>query len=120
MRLFRTCVRSSVVGWSGGRWPPGRSGRRSARWAEANRTSLPGAQPHHGDQLVRGPTHVVVDDHVVELVGRGTEGPAERERRLATASVEPAAADEFDHVIVNDDVRRATDELISVMRLRTR
>ena len=54
------------------------------------------------------------------LVGRGTEGPAERERRLATASVELAAADEFDHVIVNDVVRRATDELISVMRLRTR
>jgi guanylate kinase len=54
------------------------------------------------------------------LVGRGTEDLAERERRLATARVELAAADEFDHVIVNDDVHRATDELISVMGLRTR
>ncbi|WP_066462606.1 guanylate kinase [Sanguibacter suarezii] len=49
------------------------------------------------------------------LVGRGTEGPEERERRLATARVEMAAASEFDHVIVNDDVQRAADELMSVM-----
>src|SRR5665648_567274 len=112
MRLFRTCVRSSVVGWSGGRWPPGRSGRRSARWAEANRTSLPGAQPHHGDQLVRGPTHVVVDDHVVELVGSGGLDACRREPSFTLRRALGAPADEFDHVIVNDDVRRATDELI--------
>lgn len=49
------------------------------------------------------------------LVGRGTEGPEERERRLATARVELAAAPEFDHVIINDDVQRAADELMSVM-----
>ncbi|MGW6130566.1 guanylate kinase [Cellulomonas sp. NPDC055163] len=54
------------------------------------------------------------------LVGRGTEGPEERERRLATARVELAAEPEFDHVIVNDDVRRATDELVRVMGLPTR
>jgi guanylate kinase len=54
------------------------------------------------------------------LVGRGTEDAAERERRLATARVELAAESEFDHVIVNDDVRRATDELIQVMGLATR
>ena len=49
------------------------------------------------------------------LVGRGTEGPEERERRLATARIELAAASEFDHVIINDDVQRAADELMSVM-----
>ncbi|BDZ43665.1 guanylate kinase [Paraoerskovia sediminicola] len=49
------------------------------------------------------------------LVGRGTEDAEERERRLATARVELAAEPEFDHVIVNDDVRRATDELVRVM-----
>jgi len=54
------------------------------------------------------------------LVGRGTEDAAERERRLATARVELAAESEFDHVIVNDDVQRATDELIQVMGLPTR
>lgn len=47
--------------------------------------------------------------------GRGTESEAERQRRLETAKVEMAAVDEFDHIIVNDDVARATDELVSLM-----
>jgi guanylate kinase len=51
------------------------------------------------------------------LVGRGTEDAEERERRLATARVELAAEPEFDVTIVNDDVRRATDQLVSVMGL---
>ena len=37
-------------------------------------------------------------------------------RRLATARVELAAAEEFDVTIVNDDVRRAAEELVSLMR----
>ena len=57
------------------------------------------------------------DELVRRLVGRGTEGPAERERRLATARVELAAEEEFDVTIVNDDVTRATDELVSSMGL---
>lgn len=60
------------------------------------------------------------DELVRRLVGRGTEGPEERERRLATARVELAAASEFDHVVVNDDVHRATDELVEVMGLTRR
>lgn len=55
------------------------------------------------------------DELVRRLVGRGTEDEEERERRLATARVELAAESEFDHVIVNDDVHRATDELVRVM-----
>lgn len=55
------------------------------------------------------------DELVRRLVGRGTEGSEERERRLATARVELAAEEEFDVTIVNDDVHRATDELVSVM-----
>lgn len=51
------------------------------------------------------------------LVGRGTEGAEERERRLATARVELAAEPEFDVTIVNDEVHRATDELVSAMGL---
>ncbi|PWJ48019.1 guanylate kinase [Quadrisphaera granulorum] len=51
------------------------------------------------------------------LVGRGTEGPEERERRLSTARVELAAEKEFDTTIVNDDVSRAADELVSWMGL---
>jgi len=52
------------------------------------------------------------------LVGRGTEGQEERERRLATARVELAAEPEFDVTIVNDDVRRATDELAALLGCR--
>ncbi|MFC4555140.1 guanylate kinase [Georgenia faecalis] len=53
------------------------------------------------------------------LLGRGTEDAEERARRLETAHRELAAAAEFDHVIVNDTVTRATDELVSVMGLPT-
>ncbi len=54
------------------------------------------------------------------LVGRGTEGPEERARRLDTAKVELAAESEFDVTIVNDEVHRATDELVRIMGLPTR
>ncbi len=53
---------------------------------------------------------------VERLVGRGTEDAAERERRLATARVELGAQAEFDVTVVNDDVRRAAEELVSLMR----
>ena len=51
------------------------------------------------------------------LVGRGTEGPEERERRLATARVEMDAASEFDHVVINDDIDRAVRELAGLIGL---
>ncbi len=60
------------------------------------------------------------DELVRRLVGRGTEDAEERERRLTTARVELAAESEFDHVIVNDEVHRATDELVRVMGLEPR
>ena len=53
---------------------------------------------------------------VRRLVGRGTEDEEEREARLATARVELAAAAEFDVTVLNDDVRRAAEELVSLMR----
>lgn len=56
------------------------------------------------------------EELVRRLVGRGTEGDVERERRLDTARAELAARAEFDAVIVNDDVRRASEELVSLMR----
>lgn len=57
------------------------------------------------------------DELVERLAGRGTEGAREQDRRLATARVELDAAEEFDHVIVNDTVSRATDELESLLGL---
>lgn len=59
------------------------------------------------------------DELVHRLVGRGTESEAERERRLATARVEMAAEGEFDHVVVNDRIPRAVDELVDLMGLRS-
>ena len=56
------------------------------------------------------------DELVRRLVGRGTETEEEREVRLATARQELAARREFDVSIVNDDVRRASEELVSLMR----
>ena len=58
------------------------------------------------------------DELVRRLEGRGTEGPEERDRRLTTAKVELASAAEFDHVIVNDSVEQATDELVRVIEGR--
>ncbi|WP_067781023.1 guanylate kinase [Actinomyces vulturis] len=55
------------------------------------------------------------DELVNRLVGRGTENEEERERRLATARVEMNAVHEFDQVVINDTVARATDELAALI-----
>lgn len=53
------------------------------------------------------------------LVGRGTETPEERARRLQTAEVEMAADAEFDLTIVNTDVATAAAELVDFVRFGT-
>ena len=50
------------------------------------------------------------------LVGRGTETPEERARRLETAREELAAEGEFDVTIVNTDVGSACEELVELLR----
>jgi guanylate kinase len=45
------------------------------------------------------------------LEGRGTDSPESIERRLAKAASETERAGEFDHIIVNDSVERAVDEI---------
>jgi len=49
------------------------------------------------------------------LVGRGTEPDEVIARRLKQAQVEMAADQEFDTVVVNDDVRRAAAELVGLI-----
>jgi guanylate kinase len=49
------------------------------------------------------------------LAARGTEDPVARERRLRVAREELDAVGEFDAAVVNDDVRRAAQELIALM-----
>lgn len=65
-------------------------------------------------------THIFIappsfDALVDRLESRGTEDAEERERRLATAREEMAAIDEFDHVVVNDTVANATDEVLRII-----
>lgn len=57
------------------------------------------------------------DEMVRRLVGRGTETPEEQQQRLETAKLELAAEPEFDHTVINDDVQRAAEELVSLMGL---
>ena len=57
------------------------------------------------------------DELVRRLRGRGTEDQAQLDSRLAAAAGELAAQNEFDTVVVNDDVGRATQELIDLLGL---
>jgi guanylate kinase len=57
------------------------------------------------------------DELVRRLVGRGTETPEEQQRRLETAKLELAAESEFDVTIVNDEISRAANELVTLMGL---
>jgi guanylate kinase len=55
------------------------------------------------------------EELVRRLVGRGTEGEEERERRLATARLELAAEEEFDVTVVNAEIHAAAEELVALM-----
>ena len=50
------------------------------------------------------------------LIGRGTDDPDQIERRLAVAQQELDAAGEFRHVVVNDRLDEAVDELAAIVR----
>ena len=52
---------------------------------------------------------------VHRLVGRGTEPPDVVARRLQTAKEELAARDEFDVEVVNDEMRRAAEDLLTLI-----
>jgi guanylate kinase len=50
------------------------------------------------------------------LVGRGTDTPDQVRRRLQTADAELAAQPEFPHVVVNDRMEDAIEELVGVVQ----
>ena len=52
------------------------------------------------------------------LRGRGTETAAAIARRLDRAEAEVAAAQEFDHVVVNDDAERAAAVVAAIIEAR--
>lgn len=56
------------------------------------------------------------DELVRRLKGRGTEDDAEMQRRLATARIELEAQDQFDHVVINDDVAKCAQSVVDLVR----
>ena len=60
-------------------------------------------QPPSWDELVR------------RLSTRGTEDVVEQEKRLATAKVELASADDFDFQVVNDEVAKCAAQVVELM-----
>jgi guanylate kinase len=50
------------------------------------------------------------------LVGRGTDAPEQVDDRLRTAEQELEAQPEFGHVVVNDRLEQATDELVAIVQ----
>ena len=60
------------------------------------------------------------DTLVERLRSRGSEAQPELERRLAESRQEAQAFDSFDYVVVNDDLDRTVDELVSIVRAERR
>ena len=56
------------------------------------------------------------DELVSRLKGRGTETVEEQARRLETAKLELSAQDEFDYVVINDEVARCASEVVDLMQ----
>jgi guanylate kinase len=50
------------------------------------------------------------------LIGRGTDTPEQVQQRMRTAERELEAQPEFRHVVVNDRLEEATDELATIVR----
>ncbi|HTX29924.1 MAG TPA: guanylate kinase [Solirubrobacteraceae bacterium] len=50
------------------------------------------------------------------LIGRGTDAPEQVESRMRTAEQELEAQPEFSHVVVNDRLEEATQELAAIVR----
>ena len=57
------------------------------------------------------------EELVRRLTTRGTETAEEQARRLETARIELAAAGEFDHQLVNDDVARAAQKVVDLVAI---
>lgn len=54
------------------------------------------------------------------LVNRGSETKEQVEKRLQTARTELELVGKYDHVVINDDVARATDELARIVESHAR
>jgi guanylate kinase len=52
----------------------------------------------------------------IRLVGRGTDAPEQIDERMRTAERELEARSEFSHVVVNDRIEAAIDQLTDIVR----
>lgn len=50
------------------------------------------------------------------LAGRGTDSSEAIDKRLETAEIELASQGDFNHRVVNDDLAKASDELVGIVR----
>ena len=106
-------------------------GQRSGTlWSELDRISAAGRAPlleleTHGALVVRDevPGSVTIfvkaptfDELARRLRERATESAGEIGERLELARRQVEQEDEFQHVIVNDSLERATDELVAIVR----
>lgn len=57
-----------------------------------------------------------VEELRARLEARGTEDPVSLDARLAAATRELAAADEFSHVLVNADIDQTAEQLVALLR----
>ena len=67
--------------------------------------------------FVRAPTFEELERRLRE---RATESGGEIDKRLARAKRQLSQQDEFDYVIVNDDIDRAVDELLAIVQRELR
>jgi guanylate kinase len=114
----------AFIEWVQHPWGP----RHGTLWSEINRIQAQGRVPvldletegavairdrvaHTVTVFVKAPTFAELERR---LRARATESGGEIEERLETAKEQLALEDEFDYVIVNDDVSRASEELIAI------
>lgn len=57
-----------------------------------------------------------IEELIKRLKGRNTENEAELARRIKNAEAEMELAKEYDYVVINDDVKKATEKLIEIVR----
>jgi guanylate kinase len=55
------------------------------------------------------------EELVRRLSTRGTEDAAEQAKRLQTAVVELAAAEHFEHTVINDDVDKCANKVLQLI-----
>jgi guanylate kinase len=76
-------------------------------------TQVRAAKPDSVQIFIAPPDPAVLRER---LRGRGTDSPEAIDKRLQVAEQELGAQDDFDFLIVNDDLNKASDELESIVR----